>query len=144
MTPHIGWPAAWSHDGKAIFSYHDSGANRIPLVIRDLETGHERELYSLTFDSSNYYTSGLALSNDGQQLAFSVFKSGSKIIKVVPAAGGEVRDLLRGDESLMPIAFGSGTVAWAPDNRNILFIRPTTNGSSKRELWMIPLQGGEA
>ena len=143
MTPHIGWPAAWSHDGKAIFSYHDSGANRIPLVIRDLETGHERELYSLTFDSSNYYTSGLALSNDGQQLAFSVFKSGSKIIKVVPAAGGEVRDLLRGDESLMPIAFGFGTVAWAPDNRNILFIRPTTNGSSKRELWMIPLQGGE-
>jgi len=143
MTPHIGWPAAWSRDSKAIFSYHDSIANRIPLVVRDLETGHENDLFSLKFDSSNYYTSGIALSNDGRQLAFSVFKSGSKIIKIVPAAGGEARDLLRGDESLMPIAFGFGTVAWASNDQNILFIRPTKSGSSKMELWIIPIQGGE-
>lgn len=144
MTPHIGWPAAWSRDSKAIFSYHDSIANRIPLVERDLETGHENELFSLTFDSSNYYTSGIALSNDGRQLAFSVFNSGSKIIKIVPAAGGEARDLLRGDESLMPIAFGFGTVAWTSDDQNILFIRPTKSSSSKMELWMIPIQGGKS
>jgi Tol biopolymer transport system component len=143
MTPHIGWPAAWSHDGKAIFSYHDSVANRIPLVVRDLETGYERELYSLTFDSSNYYTSGIALSNDGKQLAFSVFKSGSKIIKVVPAVGGEVRDVLRGDESLTPIAFGFGTVAWASDDQSLLFLKQINKSDSKRELWIMPVKGGE-
>jgi len=142
MTPHIGWPAAWSRDSKAIFSYRsDSVTSRIPIVVRDLETGQEKELYSLIFSDSSFYTTGLALSRDGEQLAFSVSESGLRIIKVIPSMGGEVRELLREDESLITIAFG--TMVWASDGRSLLFVRSTTPGGSKTELWQIPLQGGE-
>jgi Tol biopolymer transport system component len=142
MTPHIGWPAVWSSDSKAIYSYRsDSVTGRIPIVVRNLETNREKELYNLTFSDSSYYASGLALSRDGQQLAFSVSESGSKIIKVMPTAGGEVRDLLRGDKSLIPIA--SGTIVWAPDGQSILFSKQISPGSFKTGLWLIPIQGGE-
>jgi len=139
----IGWPAVWSRDGKAIFSYRsDSLTKRVPIVVWELKTGKEKELYSLTLDSS-YYQTGIALSPDGQQLAFAVSdsKSGSKIINVMPSMGGEVRELLRGDNSL--ILHKSGTIAWTPDGRNVLFVRPTSPNSSKTELWLIPIQGGE-
>ena len=137
----FGWPAAWSRDGKAIF-YHrlNSATNRPSIIVRDLETGQERELHSLAKDASNY-AGGLAVSRDGRQLAFEVSESGSKIIKVVPAEGGEVRELLRGDGSLMPPAFG--TIAWAPDGRSVLFAKRTSPGGLKTELWLIPVQGGE-
>jgi Tol biopolymer transport system component len=144
MEPHIGWPAAWSNDNKTIFSYRAvSDTGRLPIVVQDLETGQWKEIYNLTFSNSSYYTTGLALSRDGEQLAFSVTESGSSIIKVIPSMGGEVRELLREDEdkSLIPIAFGS--MAWASDGRSLLFVRSTTPGGSKTELWQMPLQGGE-
>ncbi|MDP2996545.1 MAG: hypothetical protein Q8N47_03590 [Bryobacterales bacterium] len=136
----FGWPSAWSGDGKAIF-YHksDSAANRSAIVVRDLETGQEKELHSLAKGSSNY-AGGLALSRDGRQLAFESSESGSKIIKVLPAAGGEARELLRGDGSLMP---PGGTIAWTPDGRSVLFARRTSRGGLKTELWSISVQGGE-
>jgi Tol biopolymer transport system component len=137
----FGWPSAWSGDGKSIF-YHqlDSASNRSSIVARDLDTGQEKELHSLAKGSSNY-AGGLALSRDGRQLAFEVHESGSKIIKVLPAAGGEARELLRGDGSLMPPGFG--TIAWTPDGRSVLFARRTGPGSPKTELWSVPVQGGE-
>ena len=142
LTPHIGWPAAWSHDGKSIFSYRsDSVTSSIPIVMVDLETGREKELYNLNFGGSTYYAGGLTLSRDGKQLAFAVSESGSKIIKVIPVMGGEARELLRGDESLMNISFG--TIAWASDGKNLLFVRPVNSGGSETDLWLIPLQGGE-
>lgn len=141
MMPLMGWPAVWSRDGKAIFSYRsDSLARRVSIVERELKTGKEKELYSLTLDSS-YYTTGIALSSDGQQLAFAVSESGSNIIKIIPTVGGEVRELIRGDNSL--ILHRSGTIAWTPDGQNVLFVRPTSPDGSKTELWLIPIQGGE-
>jgi Tol biopolymer transport system component len=142
VTPEIGWHAAWSLDGKAIFSYgFDTVTNRITIVLRDLQTGQEKELYSLIFGNSSYPASGLALSRDGRQLAFSVSEFGSKIIKVMPAAGGEVRELLRGDQS--PLRFNPGTIAWAPDGRSMLFANPSSPRSSKTDLWQIPVHGGK-
>ena len=137
----FGWPSAWSGDGKAIF-YHksDSAANRSTIVVRDLETGQEKELHSVPKGSS-HYAGGLALSRDGRQLAFESSESGSKIIKVIPAAGGEARELLRRDGSLMHNTFG--TIAWAPDGLSVLFARQTGPGSSKTELWSASVQGGE-
>jgi Tol biopolymer transport system component len=134
----FGWPAAWSGDGKAIF-YHqlDSATNRSTIVVRDLETGQEKELHSLPKDSSNY-AGGLAVSRDGRQLAFQVSESGSRIIKVMPAAGGEARDLLR--EVRLPI---SAPIAWAPDGLSLLFGTQTSPGGLKTELWLISVQGGE-
>ena len=129
-----GWPATWSRDGKAIF--HNIWRS---ILVRDLETGQDKELHSLADDSS-HYVGGLALSRDGRQLAFAISESGAKIIKVMPAAGGEARELLRGDGSLMRSGFG--TLAWAPDGLSVLFARRTS--SSGTELWLVPVQGGEA
>lgn len=142
MDPHLGWPAAWAHDSKTIFSFRAvSDTGRYPIVVQDLETGQWKEIYNLTFSNSSSYTTGLTLSRDGEQLAFSVSESGSRIIKVIPSMGGEVRELLRENKSLIPIAFG--TIVWASDGRSLLFVRSTTPGGSKTELWQIPLQGGE-
>jgi Tol biopolymer transport system component len=132
---HIYGMPAWSRDGKAIF-YHRGRF----IVVRDLETGQEKELHSLADNSSNY-AGGLALSRDGRQLAFAISESGSKIIKVMPATGGEPRELLRGDQSLMRITEGS--IAWAPDGRSVLSVRQPNPRDSRTELWLIPVQGGE-
>jgi Tol biopolymer transport system component len=137
----FGWSQAWSRDGKAIFLHGtNSATNRSTIVVRDLETGQEKELHSIAKGSSNYAGS-LVLSRDGRQLAFEVSESGSTMIKVMPAAGGEARELLRGDGSLMRNA--DGTIVWAPDGRSVLFARQTSRGSSKTELWSISVQGGE-
>ncbi len=128
-----GWSPAWSRDGKAIF-YHRGRF----IVLRDLQTGQEKELHSLV-DSSSNYAGNLVVSRDGRQLAFQVSESGSKIIKVMPAAGGEARELLRGDGS----SFESGKIAWAPDGQSVLLARRASPGGSKDELWLVPVQGGE-
>jgi len=129
----VGWTPAWSRDGKAIFCYRGRF-----MVLRDLETGQEKELYSLV-DSSSNYAGNLVVSRDGRQLAFQVSESGSKIIKVMPAAGGEARELLRGDGS----SFESGKIAWAPDGQSVLLARRASPGGSQDELWLVPVQGGE-
>ena len=136
----LGWGAAWSPDGKAIF-YHqwNNTAKTASIVARDLATGQEKELYSVA-ELSYHFCAGVALSRDGQQLAFAVreAESGSKVIKVLPAAGGEARDLLRGAQLPFP-----GSVAWAPDSQSVLFVKQPSPGDSRTELWRIPVQGGE-
>ena len=130
----IGWPPSWSRDGKAIF-YHTGSS----IVVRDIETGQGKVLHGLAKGSPNF-AGGLALSRDGRQLAFAISESGSKIIKVMPAAGGEARELLRGDQSLMRTT--EGAIAWAPNGLSVLFARPTISRGT--DLWLVPVQGGEA
>lgn len=142
MTPHIGWPATWSRDGKSIYAIRsDSLTNGIPIVKKDLENGREKKIYDLSFSDSSHYVTGPVLSNDGRQLAFAVSESGSKVVKVMPAEGGEARELLRGDQSVM--SFGFGAIAWTPDGRNILFVRAVNAGGTETELWTVPVTGGE-
>ena len=137
-APH--WPPAWSRDGKAVF-YHGSSRTpkRIFIVVRDVETGQEKELHSVADPS--YYGSGAVLSPDGQQLAFVVVASTenrAKVLKVMPVAGGEARELLRG----VPLPFPT-LLAWAPDSRSVLFVPWPGPRESKDELWSVPVQGGE-
>ncbi len=61
-----------------------------------------------------------------------------KILKVLPAAGGEAHDLLRGVQLPFP-----GSVAWAPDGQSVLFTKQPSLADTKTELWLIPVQGGE-
>jgi Tol biopolymer transport system component len=135
----LGWRAAWSRDGKTMF-YHqwNNTAKTASIVAHDLATRQENVLHSVAEPS--HYCAGVALSPDGQQLAFAVreAETESKVIKVLPAAGGEARDLLRGAQLPFP-----GSVAWAPDSQSVLFVKQPSPGDSKTELWRIPLQGGE-
>jgi Tol biopolymer transport system component len=132
----LGWPAAWSRDGKEIF-YLKRAAKRFSIVARDLETGQERELHSVA-EPSFFYPGGAALSRDGRQLAFAVGgESQSTVLKIMPAAGGQARDLLRGVR--LPLR----GIAWTPDGLSVLFAREPSPGNRKTELWRISVQGGE-
>lgn len=137
-----GYLPAVSRDGKAIIY---QGAINEPkkygILLRDLETGKNRELYC--FADPAHFASRLTLAPDGRQLAFVMAEdkeSRSRVIKVMPAAGGEARDLLRAEQ----ITFGEAPIAWSPDGLSLLFLRRANPPDPKTELWLISVQGGEA
>ncbi len=121
------WPV-WSSDGKAIFYRRSHKSNRSQsLVVRDLETGRERELYRAALPAAlgEYVgASNLAVSPNGQRLAFvwSDFDEEgptSTALKVITTArGGEPRELLR----VQPpeVIFQP---AWMPDGGHVVFGR---------------------
>jgi Tol biopolymer transport system component len=86
----------------------------------------------------------LALSTDGQQLAFAEqdAKTRTWALKLMAAAGGEARELLR-VEAPETIT----TIAWMPDGRHLLFGRgdwPAAAQKRPTELWRIAADGGES
>ncbi len=135
----VGWGFAWSPDGK-VFFYHqwNSTTKTISIVARDLATGQEKELFTVAEPSN--YRAGVALSRDGRQLAFAVreAESQSSVLKVLPAAGGEARDAVRGIAMPLP-----GSVAWMPDGLGLLFTGKPNPRGSRTELWRVSVEGGE-
>lgn len=133
MIPDAYW-GEWSRDGKAIFcARNPSEAHKGRcLIARDLESGQDRELYHSLVGVGL----SLAVSPDGQRIAFSSFegKPMAAILKVIPANGGDARELLR----LNGANFGG--VAWSADGRQLFFVKRSAEGN---ELWRIPAEGGE-
>ena len=126
---------------------------------RDLETGHERELYRghprlagenelftvpsqpTEMNHGGYFgASNLAVSPDGQQLAFVWSTLTSRALKVIPInAKDEPHELLR--VQLPERLFHP---AWMPDGRHVLFGKGGTEGQDPGlELWLISAEGGE-
>jgi Tol biopolymer transport system component len=140
----IEWPV-WAHDGKVIFTRLTSGRIGEPqsIVARDLESGREEELYRVVSPVS---VSHLAVSPDGQWLAFvwSGTEKGPTALKVMPAAGGEPRELVKLPE---PRRYTFGTpvfaLAWTPDSRHIIYALSISGQEQKFELWRISLEGGQ-
>lgn len=129
----------WVPDGKAIFI-----SRWKHIMLCDLETGREREFYR----DNELGFPGLAISPDGQQLAF----IGQKVLKVMPTTGGQPRVLLRlqGTEVFVcPPA--RHALAWTPDGRHLLFGKVKLPDDAKeqrplrtsQELWRIPAEGGK-
>jgi Tol biopolymer transport system component len=137
---HFGYLPVVSRDGKAIIY---QGATKEPkkdcVLLHDLEAGKNKELYC--FADPAYFGSGVTLSPDGRQLAFVVvssLESKSAVLKVMPAGGGEARDVLRG----VPLPHPA-PIAWTADGSSLLFARRASPHDSKTELWSISVQGGE-
>ena len=153
------WPV-WASDGKAIiYRRSDTANDEQSLVVRDLETGRERELYRgnprlageneqstvpaqpTEMNHDGYFgASNLAVSPDGQQLAFVWSTPTSRALKVIPTtAGDEPLELLRvqpPERLFQP--------AWMPDGRHVLFGKGRIEGQDPRlELWLISAKGGE-
>ena len=116
-------------------------------MAHDLRTGREQELRQDICDPREPGVIGigpdLRISPDGRQLTFSPrdFNTGERLLKVMPAAGGEPRELLRLKD---PERFCGSR--WTPDGRYILFgtrKRSPNHPDEPVELWRVPAEGGE-
>jgi Tol biopolymer transport system component len=144
----------WSADGKTISYSHRSADSQTPINTirrRNVETGQETEIYRSA--TSDVGPNNLALSPDGRWLAFGLGGSYvvSGVLMVMPAAGGEPRELMRLPQAEDPFAssfaFFTG-LEWARDGRHLLFTKITKlqgGGVSafESELWRISVEGGE-
>ncbi len=123
----------WSPDGEAIFYI-----NRGSILMRQLESGREKKLYS----DPNLITQRkfrlLAFSPDGQKIVFGLDdpEKGSKRLMIMPASGGKPHELLKLQDSGRIKA-----IAWTSDGEYILFTKEEKKGTS---LWQIAPEGGES
>ncbi|MFQ5891022.1 MAG: hypothetical protein ACE5JR_13420 [Gemmatimonadota bacterium] len=139
----VGWPT-WSPEGQVIFLSWNSGDESRRVVVRDLDTGGEQELYHMTPPA---YLSHLAISPDGRWLAFFWAgvptwweAQGTWALKVLSLAGGEPRELAR-----LPVHWRfRPSLAWTPDSRHIIYsITTVTEGKPTVTLWRIRAEGGK-
>ena len=147
------WSPVMSHDGKLLFYIHENMSDKYyPIVVRDLETGKEEELFRNPPHDNNI----LALSPDGQRLALLLREEENlRVLKVMSIKGGEPLELHR-------FGFKGGEIIfldWSPDGRYIYFskkkpdpeggkpvavIVPAKGEGGEWELWKVPAKGGEA
>jgi Tol biopolymer transport system component len=125
-----GYQAAWSPDGKILFY-----ADQSRIVGRDLESGQDKELAQ-----APDFRHSLSLSPDGRKLAFATDERQARavVVKVMPAVGGEARELFRVQE---PDSIPSAGLSWTPDGRHVLVIKSRKQTS---ELWRVSVEGGNA
>ena len=129
----------WSPDGKTVYFERRLATGGGAAVALDLLSGEERVVQPGNVGN-------MALSPDGTQLAFtSDSYSGDQthVLRVVPTAGGEVREIFRSKES-EPFHLQT-PLAWTPDGRHLLVgtgSLPDARGDAKLQLWRISVEGG--
>ena len=144
---------AWSPDGGTLYYSREQGHSD-QIVAKDLETGEETVL--LRDDRATGGFTFLSLSPDGRWLAF-IWSSRSPRqteirttgLHVMPAIGGESRELLRRDAP--GTISGMVGLAWTPGGRELIFgttVAPyepqgREGRGAVRALWRISVEGGE-
>jgi len=128
-----------SRDGKSVFLVRrDRTKKSNYIVARDLETGMETEIYRAP-DSERFYPSR---SPDGRRLSLiSRSPKAPRILKVLPADGGEPRELYKWEEDDVVSRYHT----WSADGRYIFFAKRSgekTEEEWKWSLWRIPADGG--
>lgn len=129
-----------SHDGKAIFLVRrDRTKDLRQIVALDLETGMETEIYRAPF--SEHFR--IFSSPDGRRLSLisRTGGGGRRILKVLPADGGEPVELYRWEEDDVVALHHT----WSADGRYIFFSKRSgekTEEEWKWSLWRIPADGG--
>jgi Tol biopolymer transport system component len=125
-----------SPDGNLlIYERRDNPKESPRILSRNLTTGEEKQLYAGNPKSGLLNSS---LSPDGRRLAF-LNMDKEKVLRVMPASGGEPKDLLRFDEDRPYLP----SIEWTADGRYILFPRlHATKDKQQFALWRIPAQGG--
>lgn len=112
--------------------------SRLILVRRDLTTGEEQEIHRI----DNAMLNSLAASPDGRWLALGLIGAqGVNSLVVIPATGGEARELVRIHQ---PEHLGYLGVAWAPDGRQVVFEKAVDiSGQKAFEVWAVSVERGE-
>ncbi len=141
----VGAPV-WSQDGRKIFYMHkDPQQEMASILMYDLTSKEKMEIHRDNFQ--RYYWAGrpffpqdLALSPDGQFLAFNVRdrETLEPILKVIPVSGGEAREVVRLKKGLIIT-----TADWTPDGKDLLFAESKFQRGYKFNFWRIPAAGGE-
>jgi Tol biopolymer transport system component len=125
-----------SGDHSLIYVRRDLKSQVSSIIRRDLRTGNERELFH--GPPKDEFTT--ALSPDGHWLAFLNFPLGQTervaIVRVMPAAGGEPREIWRFAQS------GWIPLAWGADGKYLLVPRKISPDDRKQSLWRVPASGG--
>ena len=132
-----------SPDGSTLYYVlHHSDSKKAILITRDIESGHEEELFALD-GTRDMRGLTFALSEDGRHLALATQVRASsgvgadRRISIMPAKGGEPRELWKSEErATRPV------ITWTPDGQSLLFTKQSPEGG--RELWLVPTGGGQA
>ncbi len=126
-----------SPDGNLlIYERRDNPKESPRILSRNLTTGEEKQLYAGNPKSGPLNAS---LSPDGRRLAF-INMDKEKVLRVIPASGGEPKELLRFDEDRPYFA----SIEWTADGKYILFPRlHPTKDKQQFALWRIPAEGGK-
>ncbi len=134
---------AWFPDGKRLLYrswQREAGTITQTILVRDLETGRETEFFRPT---PGLIIDDIALSPDGQQVALTLLEkeTRSSVLKVLPVAGGDARELVRAKE---PETIVGDSLSWSSDSRSIIFGKArATNQERKTQLLAISSRGGE-
>jgi Tol biopolymer transport system component len=128
----------YSRDGKTIYYCEDptGPSRRSPprLRSRNLESGEDKVFYE---PSEGNLTGVLELSPDGRSLAFKVRTKESVSLMVMPASGGQPREVLRSAANTQTW-YG---LAWSSDGR-YLYNSARKDRGSPWDLWRVPVEGG--
>ncbi|MDP2999696.1 MAG: hypothetical protein Q8N47_19570 [Bryobacterales bacterium] len=127
-----------SPDGKTIFYKHTPkapGAPQAQLLARDLQSGREIEIIR---KPGLMYVS---VSPDGQRVVIGAEENGATVLSVMPAAGGEARELVTNRVE----GTSYRVCSWTPDGRYVMFAT-NPKGSTPIEnvrMWRVAAEGGE-
>jgi len=130
----------WSFDGKTIyFGRLGRKPKRYQLCVRDIESGKEEVIYG----SNDRFD--ISLSPDGRQLSLLFISNENQSLNVMPATGGELRELCS-FEKADGFKFGRNcSMTWTGDGKYIFYtVKDSKSDNDKWELCRIPAEGGES
>ena len=130
----------WTKDGRAVFYVlNTKSKNLSQLLVRDLESGSEKELYRAPTWAERF---NISRSPDGRWLALMNYRGMEekrRTLRIIGADGKEMRDLTTFEDTYN----GPAWTTWTPDGKHVLFPKYDLKEEGKSQLWRIPVQGGE-
>jgi len=127
-----------SPDGRTLFyvKYPPAPSTNQPqLLARDLQSARETEIIQKA--GLNW----VSVSPDGKRLVIGVQEDRSLVLRVLPATGGEAREVVRiGAEEANYRVWTS----WTPDGRHLVFAKGQRGRATRNvQVWRVAADGGE-
>jgi Tol biopolymer transport system component len=124
--------AELSADGKTLV-YRIRGRGTVNrLMVKDMQTGDEKELLQTEGSTVLAFAAGWALSTDGKKIAFSIREGTDSpyVLKIISVETGNIKDTGINDV---------WQITWADDGDHFVF----TKTKNLKELWTVPIEQGE-